>query len=820
MKQTLLSFTCFLIGLSAIECSAQTNQIFIPNLGQVLTTDSTPTARSFYAQIPGGTVYLSEDTVSFVYAQIDASEATDDTLYRFDMRFISPFGTPAFRATDTSDFYYNFWYPHCDTGITGVLLLGQLDVDQIWQGVDLSYISTDDGYITRFTVAPEWGTSAIQWQFDGLDSATIGQVGEMQLHTPLGAFYMPPPIAYSGNDTFTAMYTRNGSSFGMAQQGWSGLQDMHFEWRYARSGGAGPCGGNCEWSTYYGGFAGDEFTDANTDGDNNLCLTGWTNSIDFPLVPGMALFDINQGQSDAVVLKFNELGERLWATYFGGTGADQGVGITNDNDNNVFVTGYTLSQDLPTADPGGGAYYQSQPVGANQIFMMKLPASGDTLYWSTYYGGTGQDVVYGIASDTAGNIFITGETTSFDFPVKDPGAGAYYQGSHSGPVATSEHDAFIVKFSAANLDTAWATYYGGPWSSNERGLDIHVSEAGDVFVVGTTVSDSFPIFNPGAPAYCDSSSNGMLDAFIIRFTNAGVRLWSTYYGGSATDFAAGIVTGSRGELFVTGGTSSLDFPTQQSGSAYYQATKGTPHPSMTDAFLLGFDANMGLTWSTYCGGSSPDEGVDLAVDSNSYLYLCGTTQSSDFPFPPAPQGFYFAPYTGAFQDAFLFVFDSVQHEIWGTYVGGPSPDWSRATTIDNNNKVFVIGRTGSLDFPLNDGGGVPYFQSTLQGLSDGFITRFNMDGITVIGEAPVAASSQSISLYPNPARDRVRMRIDPGSQPAVLTISNSIGQVVQVVRIDQHNSETTLALSGWPRGLYFVALHCGEERLVQKLILQ
>ena len=336
----------FLVPLMA---TAQTNQIFIPNLGQILTTDSTPTARSFYAQIPGGTVYFSEDTVSFVYAQIDTSEATDDTLYRFDMRFISPFGTPAFRGTDTSDFYYNFYYPHCDTGITGVRLLGQLDVDQIWQGVDLSYISTDDGYLTRLTVAPEWGTSAIQWRFDGLDSAKIGILGELQLHTPLGMFLMPPPIAYSGNDTFTAIYTRNGSSFGIAQQGWSGLQPMYVEWGGGYQGDAGNCD---DWITYFGGGHIDEVLDVFTSG-TDVYYIGRTYSTVLPTATGASIYSTNQGQQDCFISKFDADGNPLWGTFYGGSDLDQatrGTAFSGDNDN-IAITGTTFSSNFPKTTP-------------------------------------------------------------------------------------------------------------------------------------------------------------------------------------------------------------------------------------------------------------------------------------------------------------------------------------------------------------------------------------------------------------------------------------------------------------------------------------
>ena len=814
MKQTLLSFTCFLIGLGAIECSAQTNQIFIPNFGQILTTDSTQTARSFYASIPGGTAYFSEDTVSFVYALIDTSEATDDTLYRFDMRFISPFSTPAFRGTDTSEFYYNFYYPHCDTGITGVRLFSQLDVDELWQGVDLTYISTGDGYITRFTVAPEWGTSAIQWQFDGLDSAKIGIIGELQLYTPLGTFFMPPPIAYSGNDTFTAIYTRSGSSFGMAQQGWSGLQPMHFEWSSARMGGAGPCGGNCEWSTYYGGAASETFHDSHTDASNNLYLVGTTTSSNLPIF--MAYQGQNAGSWDAVVIKFNEQGVREWATYFGGTLTDFGRGVTTDPSGDVFVTGYTSSEDLPTATPGGGAYYEPNISVAWDIFMLKLTSNGQDIPWSTYYGGNHHDEAHAIASDAAGNVFITGRTRSTNFPVNDPGGGAYFQSTLAGP-AGSDMDAFVIKINTA-LDDEWATYYGGPNSFTEQGNDIAIDNSGNVFVIGTTTGSSLPVHYPGSPAYIDSFLDGSADAFILGFTNNGVPLWATYFGGSDGEHGLGIASSAGGDIFVCGDTDSDDFPTQASGPAYYEDSRAGD----TDAYIARFGADLSIGWSTYYGGGNRDNGVDLAVASNGSLHLCGSSSSNDLPFRASaqPPNTYNQSYQGS-RDAYVAIFGTAQEPLWGTYVGGTNQDEGFSVSVDGNAKLFLIGRTRSgFDFPLNDGGGIPYYQGVFGGDDDASITRLDLSPV-LTGVSDVLTSASWLSAHPNPTSGFLNITISLNDDGR-LAIFNLMGQAVEAIDIDSNVADPTLVLdlSRHGPGVYLVNFQSASLNISQRVILQ
>jgi hypothetical protein len=395
----------------------------------------------------------------------------------------------------------------------------------------------------------------------------------------------------------------------------------------------------------------------------------------------------------------------FYSTYLGGTDNDAGHAIAVDADGNAYVTGRAYSTDFPTT---AGAVHTTL-AGLNDAFVTKLDPIGSAVVYSTYLGGTGQEKGHGIAVDAAGNAYVTGETTSTDFPTT-PGAVR--------PTPGGRIDAFVTKLDPSG-SLVYSTYLGG--GGDEKGEGIAVDAAGNAYVTGRTASSrDFPT-TPGA---FQTILDGRSDAFVAKLNPSGSALvYSTYLGGASDDKGSAIAVDAAGNAYVTGETGSTNFPTTPG------AFQTTPSGGTLDAFVAKLDPNGStLVYSTYLGGSASDRGFSIALDalSTPNAYVTGHTASTDF---PTTLGAFQATPPGGAHDAFVAKLNpSGSALVYSTYVGGTGDDTSQGIAVDPAGNAYLTGETTSVDFPTTVGA----FQATLAGLTDAFVTKLDPAGSALV----------------------------------------------------------------------------------------
>src|SRR6266849_6862096 len=338
-------------------------------------------------------------------------------------------------------------------------------------------------------------------------------------------------------------------------------------------------GNTLVYSTYLGG-AGDDYGESiAVDAAGNAYLAGMTDSTDFPTMNPIQTE--NAGLADMFVAKLNASGSALaYSTYLGGSDSDGDPMIALDSRGNLYFEAWTLSTDIPTANP-----FQAESAGSVDIWVGKVNAAGDALAYSTYLGGSDFDICGSdIVVDPAGNNYPNGITCSTAFPTRNP-----IQPENAGLC-----DAFLTKLNAAGNALIYSTYLGG--NGDEITLGTAVDAAGNAYVTGTTFSSDFPTVNPIQATY---AGNG--DAFVAKVNRNGTALvYSTYLGGTDFDMGRGIVVDAARNSYIVGGTVSTDFPTANPLQA---ANAGDE-----DVFVAKLNrTGNALVFSTYLGGSSWEE---------------------------------------------------------------------------------------------------------------------------------------------------------------------------------------------------------------------
>jgi hypothetical protein len=466
-----------------------------------------------------------------------------------------------------------------------------------------------------------------------------GTVGfDLGPYDPTLPLIIDPVINYStlfggtGDTSVTSVaFDANGNAI---VAGWTTATDLPANGAKTRSGGGVDAfvaklsaeGNHVVWCTYLGGTGDDRAFGVAVDPSNNVYVTGYTQSTNFPLLS--AIQTKLQGSRSAFVTKLNSSGTAIvYSTYLGGNSHDQAYGIAVDSSGAAYITGDAYSTNFPIVN----AFQAAFGGGQQDAFVAKLSPAGNSLVFSTYIGGNSVDHGAAIALDASRNIYVTGSTSSSNFPVVNATQARIGGGQ----------DAFVVELSAAGTALLFGTFIGGSGGTPglaESGNAVAVDTSGNLYVAGSTSSIDFPTT---AGAYQRTLTNGGAEdhGFAWKANSARQLVYSTYLAGMNMDLINGMAVDPAGNAYLVGSTSSSDFPGVR---PFQSAITG-----MTNAFLLKLNASgSGLIFGSFLGGSSSDTANGVAVDSKQNIVIGGLAQSPDFPLLNAAQSYGRGPFSG------------------------------------------------------------------------------------------------------------------------------------------------------------------------------
>jgi hypothetical protein len=639
--------------------------LFIENQGQV------DEAVRYYVTASGQTVYFTEKNVVFDLTHVDGA-AVDGTADRlvFSLDFLGGNSQLAIEGTVNDGAVVNYfisndpeqWYVNVPT-------YRELVYRDIYPSIDLRLYGNCGMLRYDFIANPGATPEAIALAYNGIDSLAIID-GELVIGTPLGDVVQSQPYIYQqiGDEVAEVeggfrLSSDNTYGFNL------GAYDSHYPLiidpmllDYATYlGGIDDDGGNSIavdsnsygyvtghtesanfptkgayqgvlagqydvfasklaqdgktliYSTYLGGSDDDKAYKIAVDTAGNAYVTGYTESANFPTKN--AFQGALSGVADIFVTKLSPAGNALvYSTYLGGEDIDCGYAIALDTSNYAYVTGFTQSIGFPTQNP----YQPLFGGGVKDAFVTKLAQDGKTLLYSTYLGGSGDDLGEGIIVDGNNNAYVDGYTDS-NLPTPFPTTAGAYQGVFGGEV-----DAFVTKVSPTGSALVYSTYLGGQYEDYAH--DIALDSQGHAYTTGKTEGPGD--FPATAGAFQTSYGGGNFDVFVTKLAQDGKTLvYSTYFGGDSFDLAEDIVVDPDNHAYFAGETWSSTGTLPVTPDAFQPAYAGNG-----DAFATKLSPDgKALVYSSYLGGTGWDIGTGIALDLDDHAYVSGWTQSGDFP---------------------------------------------------------------------------------------------------------------------------------------------------------------------------------------------
>jgi len=601
--------------------------------------------------------------------------------------------------------------------------------EDLYPGIDLELTGQRTGIKYNFHVAPGADPRKIRLRYEGIQGLSLRQDGALEIHLA--------DNWDSLTDTAPYIYQEiNGQKKTIA--GRFVLLDVH-TYGFELTGTYDSIlpiviDPQVAWGTYIGGSLNEEGLGIAVDASGNVYVVGTTTS-----PTGWASGGWNTvygGNTDAFLVKLNSSGQHVWSSYLGGSGDDEAFAVAVDGSGNAYVTGKTS-----TAGWVSGGWNTIFGGGTFDAFLVKLDTSGAHL-WSTYLGGaTGNDYGYGVVVDGSENVCVTGYTKSAGW------VSLGWDTSFGG-----NGDAFVVELTASG-DHVWSSYLGG--TADDYGQGICVDGSGNVYITGYTNSSSWV-------AGGWDTIRAERDGFVVKLTESGNHIWSSYIGGSWNDWAYSVAVDGSGSVYITGTTNSIGWV-----SGGWKSNYG----GNVDGFLVKLTAAGGHIWSTYLGSGGTEEGRGVIVDEGNNTYITGWTSSSYW-----LSGGWDTTVGHGNNDGFLIKLNELGNHLWSTYFGGKGYELVYSIALDVDKNLYVTGLTESSNW-MSSGGDMSH-----DGQRDAFALKINNTsagtGNLILQLTPVeavTAGAQWRRLYTNTWHNSGETETDIPTGEYVIEFKNIAG---------------------------------------------
>ena len=619
-------------------------------------------------------------------------------------------------------------------------LFERVSLGDITRGIGLSLRAYGSNVEKLYTVRPGADPATIRMKITG-GMLSVNEKDELVVMTAQGPVSFTAPVAYQedaagGRQAVSVAYnTLNENEYGFSVGSYDRARALVIDPLLA--------------STYLGGSATNEeevARDIALDAEGNIYVAGTTPSADFPVTDGAAL----SGTTDGFISKFNpDLSELLAATFIGGNGYDTICSMVVDN-GKVYVAAHSNSADCPVTD---GAYSEVTS-GQNDIYLCVIDTSLTTLEAATYLGGSDYEQRPELVLGSGGDIYVTMETASTDFPMVSPDGKTPYQStlSHS---KNYYSDIAIARLSGDLTTLKASTFLGGSGSTYGYGYEncarIALAASGDVWIAGITGATDFPTTEG---AYRTAIADGGDYVFLSRLDADLTDLKaSTYLGRSYSNWMVALALADDGDVYVAGRTYS-DEPWPVTDGAY--DTDGT---TGNKSFISRLDSDLtGLEASTLLGGtlntSGPESRInDMLLDSTGQVIVAGITSCSDFPttenaYDRTADSYYVQSSNRSNPFFIAKLTGDLTGLTAGTYLGNEvyGPTSYTAVALDSSDNVYLCGKTASPYFPTTDGAFDTSFNND-QYNGDAFVAKLDSDlSRDAVADLALSADVASLSV--------------------------------------------------------------------------